>query len=129
MVCDVLEAEGRAVAELIGADAARFQRLDVGDPAGWKAAVAAVLDWRGRLDILVNNAGIIDRSTIMGMGLESWNRVLGVNLTGAFLGIKAAAPAMRDGGGGGASSTSPPMPASARIPTRPTRRASGRCAG
>jgi 3alpha(or 20beta)-hydroxysteroid dehydrogenase len=102
MICDVLEAEGRAVAESIGADAARFQLLDVGDPAGWKEAVAAVLDWRGRLDILVNNAGIIDRSTIMGMGLESWNRVLGVNLTGAFLGIKAAAPAMRDGGRGGA---------------------------
>ena len=47
--------------------------------------MAAVLDWRGRLDILVNNAGIIDRSTIMRMGLEAWNRVLGVNLIGAFL--------------------------------------------
>ena len=101
-VCDVLEAEGRIVAEEIaaGGGAARFLRLDVSDPADWAAAVSEILAWRGRLDILVNNAGIIDRSTIMGMGLDAWNRVLGVNLTGAFLGIRAAAPAMRDGGGG-----------------------------
>jgi 3alpha(or 20beta)-hydroxysteroid dehydrogenase len=101
-VCDVLEAEGRAVAESIAAfgGAAQFLRLDVTDPADWEAAVAAILAWRGRLDILVNNAGIINRSGVMATAPEAWNRVLAVNLTGAFLGIQAAGPAMRDGGGG-----------------------------
>ena len=98
-ICDVLDAEGRALAADLG-DNARYIHLDVTRPAEWEAAIATVLDWRGRLDILVNNAGIINRSGVAGTNLAAWNRVLGVNLTGAFLGIQAAAPAMRADGGG-----------------------------
>ena len=98
-ICDVLEDEGRALADEIGAEA-RFIPLDVSAPRGWAAAVDAVQSWRGRLDILVYNAGIINRSTIAGTSLEAWNRLLSVNLSGAFLGIQAAAPAMRATGGG-----------------------------
>ncbi|MTH79969.1 SDR family NAD(P)-dependent oxidoreductase [Paracoccus aestuariivivens] len=100
LICDVLEAEGEALAARLTGEGhkARFLRLDVTDAAEWAAAVQTALDWTGRLDILVNNAGIINRKVIRDMSPEEWRRVLDVNLTGAFLGIQAAAPAMQQGG-------------------------------
>lgn len=98
-ICDVLREEGQVLAAAIGTEA-RFIPLDVGSPEGWAAAVAAVQGWRGRLDILVNNPGIINRTGIAQTSFEAWNRLLAVNLTGAFLGMQAAAPAMRASGGG-----------------------------
>lgn len=50
-----------------------------------------------RLDVLVNNAGLINRKIIRAMTPAEWRRVIGVNPTGAFLGIRAAVPAMRQG--------------------------------
>ncbi|MGR3198490.1 MAG: SDR family NAD(P)-dependent oxidoreductase [Paracoccus sp. (in: a-proteobacteria)] len=73
-------------------------RLDVTDAEAWDAAVRAAVVWTGRLDVLVNNAGIINRKIIRDMTPEEWRRVIDVNLTGAFLGIRAAAPAMTAGG-------------------------------
>lgn len=102
MVCDVLVPEGEAfVGELVaqGIDA-RFRPIDVTDAADWAKAMDAVRDWKGRLDILVNNAGIINRSTVATTEPEAWERVLKVNLTGAFLGIRAAVPLMEETGGG-----------------------------
>ncbi|MFC3167771.1 MULTISPECIES: SDR family NAD(P)-dependent oxidoreductase [Paracoccus] len=96
LICDVLDAEGAALAERLG-DKARFLHLDVTDAAAWDGAVKAALDWTGRLDVLVNNAGIINRKIIADMTPEEWRRVIDVNLTGAFLGIRAAAPAMGQG--------------------------------
>jgi len=55
---------------------------------------------RGAAHILVNNAGINDRKTIIDATPEEWNRTLSVNLTGAFLGMKTMAPAIRRAGGG-----------------------------
>ncbi|WP_207101386.1 SDR family NAD(P)-dependent oxidoreductase [Paracoccus shandongensis] len=97
LICDVLEAEGEAQAERLG-DKARFLRLDVTEAEAWDGAVKTALDWTGRLDVLVNNAGIINRKIIRDMTPDEWRRVIDVNLTGAFLGIRAAAPAMRQGG-------------------------------
>jgi len=101
-LCDVLAEEGEAYATALRGEGleARFQAADVTAPGGWQHLVATSLDWRGRLDILVNNAGIINRTGVAATGFEAWNRVLAVNLTGAFLGIQAAAPAMRESGGG-----------------------------
>ena len=54
----------------------------------------------GKLDILVNNAAIIGLEGIMETSIEPWNRVIAVNQTGTFLGMRAAIPAMRRAGGG-----------------------------
>lgn len=97
LICDALEAEGEALAAKLG-EATRFLRLDVTDAEAWDGAVKTAMDWTGRLDVLVNNAGIINRKIIRDMTPEEWRRVIDVNLTGAFLGIRAAAPVMRQGG-------------------------------
>ncbi len=51
----------------------------------------AVSDRFGRLDALVNNAGIMVRKPVTDLSLEDWNRVIGTNLTGAFLAAKHCA--------------------------------------
>ena len=102
LICDVLDAEGEAGAQHLRGKGyeARYLHLDVGDARDWAAAVENCRTWRGRLDILVNNAGIINRTTVAQTPLEAWERVLNVNLTGAFLGIQAVADLMASGGGG-----------------------------
>src|SRR6478752_3374444 len=57
VIADVMEHEGRQVADAIGA-AARFEKLDVTDEASWAAVVAATQQNFGKLDLLVNNAGV-----------------------------------------------------------------------
>jgi NAD(P)-dependent dehydrogenase (short-subunit alcohol dehydrogenase family) len=57
VIADMLEHEGRQVAQAIGA-AARFEPLDVTKEDDWAAVVAATTKHFGKLDVLVNNAGI-----------------------------------------------------------------------
>ncbi|MFO0561686.1 MAG: SDR family oxidoreductase [Polyangiales bacterium] len=49
----------------------------------------------GAPSVVVNNAGIVERNAVHEMSLSQWNRVLGVNVTGAFLVTRAFLPAMR----------------------------------
>jgi len=102
LLCDLLDERGRETVAAIAAAGgeATYQRLDVTSEAGWAAAVAAALRWKGRVDVLVNNAGINIRAGIAATSLADWERVFAVNVTGALLGMRAAAPAMREGGGG-----------------------------
>src|SRR3981081_1647307 len=79
---------------------ALFRVNDVASEEGWKEVVAAALSAFGALHILVNNAGTIARQGIVDTTLEAWNRTVAVNLTGALLGMKYCAPAIRDSGGG-----------------------------
>lgn len=68
----------------IGANAFHFQ-ADVSKEEEVKALFAATLKNFGNLDIFVNNAGIQADAPLDTMTLEQWNRVIGTNLTGAFL--------------------------------------------
>ncbi|NRA08945.1 MAG: glucose 1-dehydrogenase [Myxococcales bacterium] len=98
-VCDVRDAEGKAVAEEIGANAT-YLHLDVTQEDEWGAAVAATTSAFGKLDVLVNNAGIAEAAPLAEMSLESYQRVIDVNQTGVFLGMRAVVEAMTAAGGG-----------------------------
>ena len=73
---------------------------DVTDEAAWDALVAAAVSAYGRLDGLANFAAVLSRPGVEETTLESWQRTLLVNLTGAWLGLRAAIPALRASGGG-----------------------------
>ena len=79
---------------------ALFRVQDVASEGGWQEIVQSALSAFGGLHILVNNAGTIARQGIVDTTLEAWNRTVAVNLTGALLGMKHCAPAIRDSGGG-----------------------------
>lgn len=98
MVADVREDEARAVAAEIGPAAAHV-RLDVGDERGWQQAIDGTLERFGRLDVLVNNAAISHFAPIEETTLESFDRVLRINLGGIFLGMRTALPALKRQGG------------------------------
>ena len=89
-----------------GADAAGelgaphvFVALDVTDEAAWAAAVAATMQWFGRLDILVNAAGIGVMGDIESLSLADWRQTQAVNSDGCFLGCRAAIAVMKATGG------------------------------
>jgi len=77
-------------------------QLDTTDPDAVKAAFATALDRLGRLDILVNSAGIREISPTIELGLEEWNRVINVNITGVFLCSQAFAKHIIEAGKPGA---------------------------
>jgi len=65
-----------------------------------ESAVKSAVSEFGKLDILVNNAGIADDGLLIRMKLDQWQRVLDVNLTGAFYTTKAVArPMLKNSGG------------------------------
>src|SRR5262245_12053599 len=99
IVADVLEPEGRKVADGLGA-AGRCVRLDVSSEANWQEAVAETLSSCGKLDILVNNAGISGTFDPDTLSTSAWDRLMDVNAKGVFLGMKHAIPAMEQAGGG-----------------------------
>lgn len=100
VVGDILDDEGAALAAELGEDNARYVRLDVTDYGQWEAAVAAATGAFGRLDVVVNNAGIANFGPIEDYGLDDWSKILDINLTGVFYGIKAAVPALKNSGAG-----------------------------
>ncbi len=96
---DILDAEGAALAAELSSDA-RYIRLDVTKPDDWAAAVALCVADFGGLHILVNNAGIFGGAAIVDHPLDLWQRMIEINLTGVFLGIRAATSALVASGSG-----------------------------
>ena len=105
VIADVLEEQGRAVAQELG-EGALFVRLDVTREEEWRDVVAATLERFGRLNILVNNAGILKLAPMLEMSLDDYMAVVQVNQVGCFLGMKTAGRAIVDSGGGSIINTS-----------------------
>jgi len=97
VIADLKEAEGRALAQELGARA-RFLRTDVADEASGKAAIAAALDGYGGLQGLVNCAGIVHGEKVVGREgphtLAGFARAININLIGSFNMTRLAADAM-----------------------------------
>ena len=105
VIGDLLDDEGAALASGAGRRSSlrpprRDQRRD------WRSAVELTVSEFGKLDVLFNNAGIFNGGQLQRYKTELWQEMLDVNLTGAFLGIRAAADAMIAAGGGSIINTS-----------------------
>ena len=101
LITDVLDDEGAALAAELGPPA-RYRRLDVSRAQDWAAAVAeaeAEAEFGG-LNGLFNNAGIVQFAPVQDCAPDAFRRVIDINLTGCFLGIRACAPAIAAAGGG-----------------------------
>ncbi|WP_413542649.1 SDR family oxidoreductase [Citricoccus nitrophenolicus] len=102
MIGDLQEEAGMALAEEInateGRQAAAFTPLNVTSLQDWTAAVGQTVQEFGKLDVLVNNAGIYTPGTAEEASVEDWTRTLDIDLTGTFLGMKAAVPELKKQG-------------------------------
>ncbi|HEX5325740.1 MAG TPA: glucose 1-dehydrogenase [Acetobacteraceae bacterium] len=98
VIGDVLEAEGRHLAEELGA-AAVFLRHDVTEERDWARAVEAA-ERLGGLHGMVNNAGIFIPASLLDTDTALFERHMRINQLGCFLGMKAVVGAMERSGGG-----------------------------
>ncbi|WP_194778301.1 SDR family oxidoreductase [Pararhodonellum marinum] len=104
LISDILDNEGRKVAEQLG-EKAEYLHLDVGNEDHWISATEHIAKRYGRLDVLVNNAGITGFLESSGpwdaenVDLKSWEEVHRVNATGVMLGCKYAIRLMKEMGG------------------------------
>jgi NAD(P)-dependent dehydrogenase (short-subunit alcohol dehydrogenase family) len=103
LVGDIDEDAARKIADEIekaGGTAAAV-RQDVADPASVQKSVDFALDRFDRLDVAVNKAGITgDLAPTADYSLDGWDKVIAVNLSSVFYGMKYQIPAMRGSGGG-----------------------------
>ena len=99
VIADRLDKEGEAVAAEIAkaGGTARYLHLDVTDEAGWQKTVDDVVAVHGGLDVLVNNAGISGSAEQDLYDTAAWHRLMGINATGVFLGMKHGIAAMQKG--------------------------------
>jgi NAD(P)-dependent dehydrogenase (short-subunit alcohol dehydrogenase family) len=110
---------GRATAELFASEGANVvvgdvdvsapfdyarvsaEHLDVTDEQSWQRLVGGVIERHGRIDVLMNNAGGVGSyEPIDTIALDDWRRIIDLNQTGTFLGIRAVVPHMRRAGKG-----------------------------
>jgi 3alpha(or 20beta)-hydroxysteroid dehydrogenase len=99
VIADVVDKEGQSLVDELGSRAI-FSRLDVTSEADWAATVTAAENAFGPVSVLVNNAGIVHFARIADTEPADWSRVIEINLTGTYLGIRALASSMRKAGGG-----------------------------
>lgn len=98
VIADVQGEKANAVAKEITAQyggQVLAMQTDVSDERSVEATVRSTIERFGRVDVLVNNAGLFPVVPWEDVTLESWNRILAVNLTGMFLCTKAVIPSMK----------------------------------
>jgi len=136
VVSDVNEVGGTALVREVAAAGgmAIFCRADVGEKRDAERLVTHAVEHFGRLDVLVNNAGIVHAADFVDLAEEDFDRVLRVNLKGAFLCAQAAVrqmlaqPPRADAGGAASrgvvinmSSVNAVLAIATRCPTRSAR--------
>jgi NAD(P)-dependent dehydrogenase (short-subunit alcohol dehydrogenase family) len=87
-------ATGRAADEPFAAGII-YRQLDVASEDDWKRVVGDVIAEHGRVDVLVNNAGIIAYESLDELTTDAWDKIVAVNQTGVWLGMRAVIPTMR----------------------------------
>lgn len=105
LIGDVLESEGQATRDALRREGAQveFRRVDIADPA----SVQAFADWAvslGEVDGLLNNAALatgIGGKGFEDLDVETWDRVMAINVRGPWLVTRAFAPALRRSRAGG----------------------------
>lgn len=97
VIADVLAEEGAALAQEVNG---LFVHLDVSSETSWETALAQALARFGRVDVLVNNAGVLLFKTIADTSKAEFDRVLGINLGGCFLGLRIVGAHMVSRGSG-----------------------------
>jgi len=105
MLGDILDDDGRILADKLGAEA-HYVHLDVTSETDWAAAVATTVDLYGRLDVLINNAGILRIGGLADTSVEDYLQVVRVNQLGCFLGMRSVIEALKTTGGGSIINTS-----------------------
>lgn len=102
VVADVLDSDGEAVVAEIGkaGGTATYVHLDVTKEDEWQAAVDRTVAAHGGLNVLVNNAGISGSAAEDLYDTALWHRLMDINSTGVFLGMKYGIPKLREAGGG-----------------------------
>ena len=100
IIADLLDKEGETVVAGIAKAGGRasYAHLDVTDEAQWKSLIDRIVADHGQLDVLVNNAGISGSAEQDLYDTAAWNRLMGINATGVFLGMKHGIAAMKKGG-------------------------------
>ena len=97
-----VKGQDETLAEIEGSGgAAEAHELDITDPGAWTRVVESVLGSRGRIDGLANIAGIVSANdALTSQTDEGWDKILGVNLKGAYNGMQAVINPMLEAGGG-----------------------------
>ncbi|CAM03973.1 3alpha(or 20beta)-hydroxysteroid dehydrogenase [Saccharopolyspora erythraea NRRL 2338] len=108
VLTDIADDRLRALADRLRGHGAQVLTTpqDVSSAEHWDEVADLVRGRFGRLDVLVNLAGIVDWPGIEDTARDAWERVIAVNQTGTWLGMKAAMPLLRASGGGSVINTS-----------------------
>jgi 3alpha(or 20beta)-hydroxysteroid dehydrogenase len=94
LLTDADEHGAQRIAQELGADRAQALGHDVTSEQRWQEVVAHALDAHGRIDVLLNNAGVFLAAPLTDTLVEDFRRVIDINVTGVFLGMRTATPAM-----------------------------------
>jgi 3alpha(or 20beta)-hydroxysteroid dehydrogenase len=94
LLTDADEQGAQRVADELGPDRAQALGHDVTSEDRWQEVVAHALDAHGRIDVLLNNAGVFLAAPLTDTLVEDFRRVIDINVTGVFLGMRTVTPAM-----------------------------------
>ncbi|WP_394618453.1 glucose 1-dehydrogenase [Lentzea sp. JNUCC 0626] len=97
MITDVLDDLGKELASSLGAE---YCHLDVSSESSWAEAMSYAESTFGPVSVLVNNAGILHFSALADTTLADYQRVIGINQVGTFLGMRSVVESMKSAGGG-----------------------------